>query len=78
MEVSKYLFQSPSSSQVQVGRPDPSSKQEPTKQEQTKESASTVPNETLKEAQSFQATQTQEVSPSVKSSDSSNSLDVYA
>jgi len=78
MEVSKYLFQSPSSSQVQVGRPDPSSKQETTKQESTKGSASTLPNETLKKAQSFQATQTQEVTPSVKSSDSLNSLDLYA
>ena len=75
MEVSKYLFQSPSSSQVQVGRPDPSSKQEPTKQESTKEVASTVPNETLKDAQSFQASQTKEVTPSVESS---NKLDFYA
>ena len=78
MEVSKYLFQSPSSSQVQIGRPDPSSRQEPTKQESTKDGASILPNETLKKAQSFQATQTKEVLPSVKSSDSSNSLDVYA
>ena len=73
MEVSKYLFQSPSSSQVQVGRLDPSSKQEQTKQEPVKESASSLPNETLKEAQSFQATQTKEVSPTV-----SNTLDLYA
>ena len=78
MEVSKYLFQSPSSSPVQVGRLDPSSKQESTKQEATKESTSTLPNETLKEAQSFQATQTQEVKPTVESTKSSNALDVYA
>jgi len=30
MTVNRYLFQSPSSSQVQIGRPDPSAKQEQT------------------------------------------------
>jgi len=79
MEVSQYLFQSPSSSQVQVGRPDPSSKQsEPTKQESTTQSNASVPNESLKNAQSFQATQTQEVTPTVESSEPVNGLDVYA
>ncbi|CAI6148298.1 MAG: hypothetical protein SPLUMA2_SPLUMAMAG2_00780 [uncultured Sulfurimonas sp.] len=58
MQVAQYTFQSPSPSQVQVGRLNPSS----------------VTNPILAEAQSFEATQVQEVKPSV----TVNSIDVYA
>jgi len=39
MTVNRYLFQSPSSSQVQVGRPDPSVKQEDTSNTSSNNSA---------------------------------------
>jgi len=70
MEVSRYLFQSPSSSQVQIGRPDPS-----VSKESTPQSTQTVPNETLSEAKSFITTQVSEVTPTVESP---YQLDVYA
>lgn len=74
MNVSSYLFQSPYSSPVQVGRVDPSAKQEEQKPQQ---SASSVPNtnQTLQEAQAFASSQVKEVTPMV---DSQKLLDVYA
>jgi len=74
MNVAQYTFQSPYSSQVQVGRLDPSSKQE-TSTASSDSGLIKSTNTTLKNAQSFQATQTQEVTPTV---DSSRLLDVYA
>lgn len=74
MTVSRYLFQSPYTSQVQVGRPDPSVKQE----QGTQSSGAELPkstNATLQKAQDFQATQVSEVKPTV---DSASLLDVYA
>ncbi|SFV66574.1 hypothetical protein MNB_SM-4-1217 [hydrothermal vent metagenome] len=68
MQVAQYTFQSPSTSQVQVGRLDPSS----VKEDQTL--SSSVTNPALAEAQSFTATQVQEVKPTV----TVNSIDVYA
>jgi len=69
MQVAKYLFQSPSSNPVQVGRLDPSSLKE--------ESSSSLPkaavNETANKAESFAASQVKEVKPTV----TANSIDVY-
>jgi len=75
MTVQRYLFQSPSSSQVQIGRPDPSVQKEDTSTASSSAQAS-IPNETLTKAQSFQASQVNEVTPTVQSS--SSLLDVYA
>ena len=70
MQVAQYTFQSPSTSQVQVGRLDPSS----VKQEN---SGSTLPSavtdKTASKAESFAATQTQEVKPTI----TQNSIDLY-
>ncbi|MCD6172160.1 MAG: hypothetical protein J7J96_00035 [Sulfurimonas sp.] len=74
MTVERYLFQSPYSSSVQVGRPDPSVKKEDTSQSSSSESPS-VTNQTLQDTKSFQATQISEVKSSV---DSTHLLDVYA
>ena len=71
MQVASYLFQSPSTSQVQVGKLDPNSKQD-----STQATSTSLPNETLTKAQNFQATQTSEVTPKIESS--SALLDVYA
>ncbi len=68
MQVAQYTFQSPSPSQVQVGRLNPSS----VKEDQTLSSSATNPAQV--EAQSFVATQVQEVKPSV----TVKSIDVYA
>jgi hypothetical protein len=73
MNVAQYTFQSPYSSAFQVGRPDPSS----AKSDTTGDSSGLVKstNTTLNAAQSFEATQTSEVTPTV---DSAPLLDIYA
>lgn len=63
MEVTRYLFQSPYSSQIQIGRPDVNSS---TSGEGDSELIKST-NQTMKEAQSFQASQTKEVTPTVNS-----------
>ncbi|MBL1244796.1 MAG: hypothetical protein COA39_010475 [Sulfurimonas sp.] len=68
MKVAQYTFQSPSPSQVQVGKLDPSSLKEDQKL------SSSVTNPTQVEAQSFAANQVQEVKPKV----TVKSIDVYA
>ena len=73
MQVAQYLFQSPSSSAVQVGRLDPSSVKEESKSSSSK-LPSAATNETASKAQNFIATQTKEVKPSV----TANTIDVYA
>ena len=70
MNVAQYTFQSPSTSQVQVGRIDPSSVKE-----EKSQSAPANTNAIQNEANSFAATQVQEVIPTV---DTSRLLDVYA
>ena len=67
MQVAQYTFQSPSSSQVQVGKLDPSSVKE--------EKAASTPqlNETKAKAESFVATQVEEAKPTI----TANSIDVY-
>lgn len=68
MEITQYTFQSPYSSQIQIGRPDTSSVK----------SDAELPkntNELQQKAQSFQATQTKEVAPQVEAE---APLDLYA
>lgn len=69
MNVTQYLYQSPSSSSVQFGRVDPSTKQDSANFDTSKT------NETLQKAETLSATQTQEVKPSVENKPL---LDVYA
>lgn len=74
MNVAKYTFQSPYPSPVQVGRLDPNS----TKERGTESSDSNFlakTNQTLSDAQNFQASQKKEVTPSM---DESRLLDTYA
>jgi len=75
MNVGSYIFQSPYSSQVQVGRPDPSVKKEDSPSSSSAQQSASVVNETLSKAKSFESTQVSEVKPVVKSE---NLLDVYA
>ena len=77
MNVGSYIFQSPYSSQVQVGRPDPSAKSEESENSTTQSSAGsfTSVDSTVAEAQAFEATQVSEVKPTVESA---QLLDVYA
>ena len=72
MQVAQYTFQSPYPSPVQVGRLDPSSVKEDNAQN-TNQSFNPTTQTELK-AQSFEATQKQDVKPTVKS----NRLDIYA
>jgi len=74
MDVQKYIFQSPYSSSVQVGRPDPSSKQENSSQDTSANLAAST-NQTLQNAQDFKTSQTSEVKATVESN---QLLDVYA
>ena len=74
MEIQQYLFQSPYSSQVQIGRVDPSVAQNETQQEQTSSLAESS-NQTRKEAQNFQSSQTKEVQTQMSDS---RLLDTYA
>lgn len=74
MNVGSYIFQSPYSSSVQVGRPDPSVKKEDSSAQSGNSSFSAI-NPTVQEAQTLQATQTQEVKPTVESA---QLLDIYA
>ena len=77
MNVAQYTFQSPYSSPLQVGRLDPSSVKEEAEDTSSVNSSQSAPvvNETLGSAQSFEATQTSEVEPTVESN---QLLDVYA
>ncbi len=67
MEITHYTFQSPYSSQIQIGKPDVT----------TLKGDAELPkstNEALKNAENFKATQIKEVTPKV---DSKEALDVY-
>lgn len=74
MNVTQYTFQSPYPSQVQVGRPDPSSTQESNSSDNGSELIKST-NTSLSDAKNFQTTQKQEVKPTVNSG---NVLDTYA
>ena len=71
MQVAQYTFQSPSTSQVQVGKLDASS----VKQESSSTQSMDVPNKSASDAATFKASQTNEVTPTVSSSE--NLLDIY-
>lgn len=74
MQVNRYLFQSPYSSQVQIGRLDENtSTRDETQQETSRLTEST--NNSLQNAQNFQASNTGEVKTTVSSN---NLLDTYA
>jgi hypothetical protein len=67
MDITRYTFQSPYSSQIQIGKPDVI----------TLKSGAELPkstNESLQKAESFKTTQIQEVTPKV---DPKTPLDVY-
>lgn len=64
MEVTRYLFQSTSTSQVQIGTPDPSVKQEAKAKEQTDQLAKDT-NIALQKADDFVKTQSKPVQPQV-------------
>ena len=69
MQVTQYTFQSPSTSAVQIGRPDTSVKQESTS------SQAPNTNQTQQKAESFATTQVKEVLPTLNQT---SSLDIYA
>jgi len=71
MQVAQYTYQSPSTSAVQVGRLDPNSVKDDSSKTSSELPKST--NETLTKAQNFQATQVQEVTPSI----TENTIDLY-
>jgi len=71
MNVNTYTYQSPSTQAIQVGRLDQSSKNSDTSDSTLGSST----NQTIKDAQSFNASQTSEVKPKV---DTGNTLDIYA
>jgi len=73
MQVAQYLFQSPYTSAVQVGRLDPSSSQS------SSNTQATVEDQTQQKAQEFTQTQKQAVKPSVSTNTpSTNILDITA
>ncbi len=74
MNIAHYVFKSPYPSQIQVGRLETSVSGGQSKQENGSELVSTT-NESLNNAESFKATQTQDVQPTVKSD---TLLDTYA
>ena len=77
MEVRRYIYQSPYNSPVQFGRPDPSSKEEGSTLELTKNG-----NETLKKAESVKMQLQNEAAGKEQESSSSSLkprvLDIYA
>ena len=69
MEVTRYIFQSPSPNRVQVGTPDPSAKKESETQQKTQEDTEKLTKETntaLKEAETFVTTQKKDVEPTIE------------
>lgn len=72
MEVTRYIFQSPYSSQIQMGKPDLSSLTSD-KNESGDSDLINSTNKVVNDAKFFESTQTQEVKPTV---DSSSLLDV--
>ena len=61
MDVARYTFQSPYPSQIQIGRPDPTVKQEDKSGSKEKSELPSTMNETQRKSQSFEATQKKEV-----------------
>ena len=69
MDVSQYLFKSPSPNPVQIGRSDPSVK----KEDVSAESKSNEPDQATQNAQNFEAQRTQDIKPV----DTTQLLDIY-
>ena len=75
MDVTRYTFQSPYSSQIQIGKPDPTSKQEAQAQNTNSEFIGDM-NKSTKDTQVIQSiNNTTEVEPTIKSE---QLLDLYA
>ncbi|WP_345991152.1 hypothetical protein [Sulfurimonas sp. HSL-1716] len=74
MNITRYIFESPYSSQIQIGRPDPSVKQQASSQQQGSELLQNT-NQTTSDAQTFLSTEKKDVTPTVTST---NLLDTYA
>lgn len=72
MQVAQYLFQSPSTSQVQIGRLDPSTKEDTSTNTQQQ---SAVPAKTAAEIMTGKSVETPEITPKVNPN---QLLDVYA
>jgi len=75
VQVTRYTFQSPYPNQVQVGRPDPSSKSDDSNGGSVTEFDTASTNQSVQDAKTFEASQTKEVTPEVESK---QLLDVYA
>ena len=75
MQVTRYTFQSPYPNQVQIGRPDASSKSEDSSGGTAGKLDAGTTNQTLQDAKTFEASQSKEVTPEVESK---QLLDVYA
>ena len=74
MKVNSYIYQSPSTQAVQVGRLDTSK----SSNDSSRSSASELSqNESFQNAQNFQSTQVSDVKPTVNS-DTGSKLDIYA
>ena len=74
MQVTRYTFQSPYPNQVQIGRPDASSKSEDSSSSSATELDTSSTNQTMQDAKAFEASQTKEVTPEVASK---QLLDIY-
>lgn len=74
MNVNSYIYKSPSTQAVQVGRLDTSKSSGDSSQEAMSELSQ---NESFQNAQNFQSTQEKDVKPTVNS-DTGSKLDLYA
>lgn len=74
MNITRYIFQSPYPSQVQIGRPDPSAKQDVSASQQDTQILEST-NDTASKAQTYLNSEKKEVKPTVNST---NLLDTYA
>lgn len=74
MQIAQYLFQSPSPNPVQVGRLDPTSVENQNSNSSSQDLPKAVVSQTETKAQTFEASQTKDVKPSV----TLNAIDTYA
>lgn len=74
MNITRYIFQSPYPSQIQIGRPDPSAKQDISSGQQGTQLLTNT-NETANKAAAFSSAEKKDVKPTVSPA---NLLDTYA
>ncbi|MBU0632414.1 hypothetical protein KKA17_07205 [bacterium] len=74
MNISKYIFQSPYPNQVQIGRPDPSAKNDVSSQQPSAELLKDD-SKTAAKAEALLQTEKKDIKPTVSST---NLLDTYA